>query len=77
MRTALRDTALIPVLVVPGVWCIPFVSKLLALGSLSAPLSLLIIVAIVASLIAATFRIYRVLNSMFSQTFLSDDDNAS
>ena len=77
LYAAFRDTALIPVLVVPAVWSIPFVSKLLALGSLSAPLSLLIVAGIVALLIAATFRIYRVLNSMFSQTFLSDDDNPS
>lgn len=77
LRTAFRDTALIPVLVVPGIWSIPLVSRLLALGSLSAPLSLFIAFGIVTLLIAATFRIYRVLNSMFSQTFMGDDDNPS
>ena len=77
LYSAFRDTAMLPILVVPGIWSIPLVSKLLALGSLSAPLSLLIVAGIVTSLIAATFRIYRVLNSMFSQTFMSDDDSPS
>ena len=77
LSTALRDTALIPVLLVPAIWSIPFVSRLLSLGSLSAPLSFVIVAAIAASLIVATFRIYRFLNPMFTRTFLGDDDNPS
>ena len=76
LRMAFRDTALIPLLAVPGIWSIPMVSRLLALGSLSAPLSLLIIAVIVALLVAATFRVHRILNPMFGQAFLSDDDRS-
>ena len=77
LRMAFRDAALIPVLLVPAIWSIPFVSRLLALGSLSAPLSFVIVAGIATSLIAATFRVYRILNPMFSQTFLGDDDSPS
>ena len=76
LRMAFRDTALIPLLAVPGIWSIPMVSRLLELGSLSAPLSLLIIVGIVALLVAATFRLHRIVNAMFGQAFLSDDEQS-
>ena len=77
LREVFRDTALILILVVPGVWSIPLVSRLLALGSFSAPLSLLIVAGIVATLVVATFRIHRVLKPMFSQTLLGEDDPTS
>ena len=77
LRMAFRDTALIPLLAVPGIWSIPMVSRLLELGSLSAPLSLLIIAVIVALLVAATFRIHRTLVPMFGQAFLSDDEQSA
>ena len=77
LREVFRDTALILILVVPGVWSIPLVSRLLALGSFSAPLSLLIVAGVVATLVVATFRIHRVLKPMFSQTLLGEDDPTS
>ena len=77
LRAVFRDTALLPILVVPGVWSIPLVSRLLALGSFSAPLPIIMVTGIVAALAVVAFRIYRVLKVMFSQTFLGEDDPAA
>lgn len=77
LRAVFRDTALLPILVVPGVWSIPLVSHLLALGSFSAPLPIIMVTGIVAALAVVAFRIYRVLKVMFSQTFLGEDDPAA
>ena len=77
LRAVFRDTALLPILVIPGVWSIPLVSRLVALGSFSAPLPLLMVTAIVAALAVVAFRIHRVLKELFSQTFLGEDDPSS
>ncbi len=77
LRAVFRDTALLPILLVPGVWCIPLVSHLVSLGSFSAPLPLVIVTGIVAALAVVAFRIYRGLKTMFSQTFLGEDDPSS
>lgn len=77
LRAVFRDTALLPILVIPGVWSIPLVSRLVALGSFSAPLPLLMVTAIVAALAVVAFRIHRVLRELFSQTFPGGDDPAS
>ena len=53
------------------------VSRLLALGSFSAPLPIIMVTGIVAALAVVAFRIYRVLKVMFSQTFLGEDDPAA
>ena len=72
-----RDTALMPILLVPGVFSIPMISRLLALGSFSVPLSLLIVVGIVVPLVAAAFRIHGVLRPIFTQTLLGDEESSS
>ena len=77
VRAVFRDTALLPILLIPGVWSIPLVSHLVSLGSFSAPLPLVIVTGIVAALAVAAFRIYRGLKTMFSQTLLGEDDPAS
>ena len=77
LRAVFRDTALIPIMVVPGVWSIPLFTRLLALGSLSAPLPIIFTIGIMAALVVVTFRIHRVLKLMFSQTFLSEEDPSS
>ena len=77
LRAVFRDTALVPILLVPGVWSIPLISRLLALGSFSVPLSLIIATGIVVGLVAAAFRIHRVLNPMFTQTLLGEDEPSS
>ena len=77
LRAVFRDTALLPILVIPGVWSIPLVSRLVALGSFSAPLPILMVTAIVAALAVVAFRIHRVLKELFSQTFPGGDDPSS
>ena len=77
LRAVFRDTALIPIMVVPGVWSIPLFTRLLALGSLSAPLPIIFTIGIMAALVVVTFRIHRVLKLMFSQTFLGEEDPSS
>ncbi|MEC9279748.1 MAG: hypothetical protein VX947_02510, partial [Chloroflexota bacterium] len=46
----------------------------LSLGSLSAPLPIILLVGLVAGLAGATFQIHHVLVRMFSLTFLGMDD---
>ena len=77
LRQIFRDTALLPILLVPGLWSIPLVLRLLALGSFNVPLSLLIVAGIVVPLVAAAFRIHRVLSPMFTQTLLGEEEQAS
>ena len=77
LRQVFRDTALVPILLVPAVWSIPMISRLLALGSFNVPLSLFIAVGIVSALVAAAFRIHRVLRPMFTQTLLGDEEPSS
>ena len=74
LRVVLRDTILIMVLILPGIWSIPFISHLLSLGSLSAPLPIILLVGLVSGLAGATFQIHHVLVRMFSRTFLGMDD---
>ena len=69
LRTVFRDTVLLPILIVPGVWSIPLVVKLLALGSFSAPLPIIVVTIAVAALVLVTFQIHQALQGMFSQTF--------
>lgn len=77
LRTVFRDTALLPILIVPGVWSIPLVSKLIALGSFSAPVPIFVVTVIVAALVLATFQIHRALKVMFSQALLGEDNQSS
>ena len=77
IRVLLRDSMLILILVLPGIWSIPLISHLLALGSLSAPLPIIMLVGLVAGLAGATFQIHGVLERMFSRTFLGMDDPLS
>jgi hypothetical protein len=74
LRVVLRDTILILILILPAIWSIPFISHLLALGSLTAPLPIAMLVALAVALAGATFQIHNVLERMFSQTFLGTDD---
>ena len=74
LRVVLRDTILILILILPAVWSIPFISHLLALGSLTAPLPIVMLVALAVALAGATFQIHNVLERMFSHTFLGTDD---
>ncbi len=60
-----------PVRGVPGVWSIPLFSRLLALGSLSTPLSIVFMISLIAGLVVVTFRIHRMLNLSSARPFLA------
>jgi hypothetical protein len=74
LRLVLRDSILILILVVPIIWSIPFISRLLSLGTLSAPLPILLLIGVSAGLTLAAFQIHGVLETTFSRTFLGTDD---
>jgi CPA2 family monovalent cation:H+ antiporter-2 len=74
LRVVLRDSILILILVVPVIWSIPFISRLLSLGTLSAPLPILLLIGVSAGLTLAAFQIHGVLETTFSRTFLGTDD---
>ena len=70
----LRDSILILLLAVPGIWSIPLISQLLSLGSLSTPLPILILVGLVAGVAWAAFQIHDVLERAFGQALLGTRD---
>ncbi|MCH7605933.1 MAG: cation:proton antiporter [Chloroflexi bacterium] len=74
VRVLLRDSILILILILPAIWSIPFLSHLLALGSLSRPLPIVLMVGLVVGLAGATFQIHGVLERLVSLTFLGTDD---
>jgi hypothetical protein len=74
LRVVLRDSILILILVVPIIWSVPFISRLLSLGTLSAPLPILLLIGVSAGLTLAAFQIHGVLETTFSRTFLGTDN---
>jgi uncharacterized integral membrane protein len=74
LNVVLRDSILILLLAIPAIWSLPLVSQLLSLGSLSTPLPILLLIALIAGLAWAAIRIHRVLETTFSRTFLGTDN---
>lgn len=68
----LRDSILVIMAALVAIWSLPFVSQLLMLGSLAAPVPVLLLVSLVAVTWRAAFKIHRTLESTFSQTFLGE-----
>lgn len=73
IRVVIRDSILILLLAVPGIWSIPFISQLLSLGNVSTPLPILLVLGLASGLAWAGFQIHGVLESAFSRTFLGTD----
>ena len=74
LRLVLRDSVIILILVVPVIWSIPFIFRLVTLGALSAPLPILLLVGVSAGLTLAAFQVHGLLESTFSLTFLGIED---
>jgi CPA2 family monovalent cation:H+ antiporter-2 len=74
LNVVLRDSILILLLAIPAIWSLPLVSQLLSLGSLSTPLPILLLIALIAGLAWTAFQIHRVLEATFSRTFLGTDN---
>ncbi len=72
LRAILRDSILIVMVILLAIWSLPFVSQLLLLGSLAAPIPIALFVLIVALMWRRAFKIHQTLQSTFRQTFLGD-----
>ena len=73
-RVVARDSIVVLVLLLPVIWGIPLIFRLLSLGSLSTPLPILILIGVSGGLTLAAFQIYGVLEGTFSRTFLGVDN---
>ena len=74
LHRVLLYSIIILMIILPAIWAIPLISHLLSLGTLSAPVAILVLLAAAAVMILLAFRIHRVLEPTFSRTFLGLDD---
>ena len=74
MHVILRDSIAIPLLVLPGIWSIPLISRLLSMGVFVTPLAIIMLVGLVAGLAIAAFQIHHLLERTFIRTFLGPED---
>ena len=72
LRNIIRDSVMIFLLVIVGLWSIPFVAELLSLGALAVPVPVIILLAFVCVAIRALTRIHGYLVQTFSQTLLGE-----
>ena len=70
VHMVLRDSILVIMAVLVAIWSLPFISQLLMLGSLAAPIPVVMLVSLVALTWRTAFKIHRTLESTFSETFL-------
>ena len=73
-HVVLRDSILILLLAIQGIWSIPLISQLLSLGSLSTPLPILMLAGLVIGVAWAAFQIHGVLERTFGQAILGAPD---
>ncbi len=73
LRRLIAESVTVVVLLFIGLWSIPLLGRLLALGSLAAPVPLLVIAAIVALGFRSLRRIHAELVRAFSGTFLQPE----
>ena len=76
VRVILRNSILIPMVVALVIWSLPFISRLVVLGSFSTPIAILFLLGIIALLWRVSFRIHRIMETTFRSTFLGDDRDA-
>ncbi len=74
MRVVLRDSFLLFLLLLPAVWGLPLLSRLVTLGTVSLPIALALMAAAAAALGFIGFHLHGVLESSFSRTFFGLDD---
>lgn len=72
LRNIIRDSVMILLLAIGGLWSIPFVAELLSLGALAVPVPVIILLAFVLVTIRALTRIHGYLVQTFSQTLLGE-----
>ena len=77
LRLVLRDSILIAILILPTVWSIPFIARLLLLGSVAAPVPALILLGVTAGVAWAAFQLHSTLENAFRGAFLGSADQHS
>lgn len=75
LQVVLRNTILIAMTVTIAIWSLPFISRLVVLGSFSTPVAVFALLGTVALLWRVSFRIHKVMEDTFSRTFLGDDED--
>ena len=75
LQVVLRNTILIAMIVTITIWSLPFISRLVVLGSFSTPVAVFALLGTVALLWRVSFRIHKVMEDTFSRTFLGDDED--
>ena len=74
LHIILRNSILIVIVVLLGIWSLPLISQLVVLGSFSTPIAVFALIGIVALLWRVSFRIHALMESTFSHTFLGGGD---
>ena len=77
LHVILRNSILILMVVALAIWSLPFISRLVVLGSFSTPIAIFILLGIVVLLWRVAFKIHRVMAATFSQTFLGDERDSA
>ncbi len=73
LHVILRNSILILMVVALAIWSLPFISRLVVLGSFSTPIAIIILLGLIALLWRVAFKIHSVMAATFSQTFLGDE----
>lgn len=74
LHIILRNSILIVIVVLLGIWSLPLISQLVVLGSFSTPIAIFALVGVVALLWRVSFRIHALMVTSFSHTFLGEED---
>ena len=75
LKKVVHNSLLIIVLLIPAVWSIPFVIHLFLLGSVFAPLTAIVLVAVAAGVAVAAFQIHGSLEDAFRRTFIGGTEH--
>lgn len=70
----LRYSILILMVVMVAILSLPFISRLVILGSFSTPIAVMLLLGIVALMWRVAFKIHNSMASVFSRTFLGDEE---
>ena len=73
LHIILRNSILLVIVVLLGIWSLPLLSRLVVLGSFSTPIAILALVGVVALLWRVSFKIHGLMEATFMHTFMGDD----
>ena len=74
LHDVLRDSILVIMVVLIGIWSLPFLSQLVIIGSFSTPIPIMVLLGFVAIMWRVAFKIHSTLANAFTRTFLGDAD---